>query len=209
MRVAVIGAGNVGSAVARAASAAGHSVVVSATDPEHARAAAEQAGGAAAGSNAEAVADADLVVLAVPFPAVESVAAEIKGAASGKIVIDATNPLKEDLSGLAVTDRSGAEVVQGLLPGASVIKAFNTVFAANQAEPRVDDVPLDGFVAGDDAAAKKVVADLLGAIGYRPVDVGGLAAARALEYMALLNIALNARNGWAWRSGWKLVGPTG
>jgi NADPH-dependent F420 reductase len=209
MKIAIIGAGNVGSALARATSEAGHSVVVSAVDPEHAKTAANQAGGVVATSNAEAAQDADLVVLAIPYGAVDRVVKEITRVAAGKIVIDATNPLKPDGSGLAVTDRSGAELVQDRLPTASVIKAFNTVFASNQAEPAVDGVPLDGYFAGDDPDAKNTVADLLTAIGYRPIDVGGLAAARALEHMAFLNISLNARNGWQWRSGWKLVGPTG
>lgn len=83
------------------------------------------------------------------------------------------------------------------------------MFAANQASPEIDGTPLDGYIAGDDEAAKRTVAELLGAIGYRPIDVGGLSAARALQHMAFLNITLNARNGWPWRSGWKLVGPTG
>ena len=63
-------------------------------------------------------------------------------------------------------------------------------------------------MAGDDADAKATVSDLLSQVGFRPIDVGGLTAARYLEGMAYLNIALNARNGWSWRSGWKLVGPT-
>src|SRR5690349_18842247 len=129
MKIAVIGAGNVGSALARAASAAGNSVVVSAIDTSHAEAAAKPAGGAVATSNAQAARDADLIVLAVPYGAVDKVVKEIAGATAGKIVIDATNPLKPDGSGLAVTDRSGAELVQDRLPSASVVKAFNTVFA--------------------------------------------------------------------------------
>ena len=209
MKVAIIGAGNVGGAVAQAVTAAGHEVVVSASHAQHAQALADKVGGAAAESNAAAARDADVVVLAVPYDAVNAVATEIGDVAAGKVIVDATNPLKADSSGLAVTDRSGAELLQDRLPGASVVKAFNTVFASNQAEPVVDGVPLDGFVAGDDAAAKARVADLLTAIGYRPVDAGGLAAARALEHMAFLNISLNANNNWSWRSGWKLVGPTG
>jgi 8-hydroxy-5-deazaflavin:NADPH oxidoreductase len=208
MKIAIIGAGNVGTALARAISAAGHSVVVTAVDTDHAKAAANQADGTVATSNVEAVQDADVVVLAVPYGAVDKVVKEIAGAADGKVVVDATNPLKPDASGLAVTDRSGAELVQDRLPNASVVKAFNTVLAANQAEPIVDGVPLDGYVAGDDPAAKNTVADLLTAIGYRPIDVGGLSAARALEHMAFLNISLNVRNSWPWQSGWKLVGPT-
>jgi len=209
MKVAIIGAGNVGSALAGAVTAAGHDVVVSAAHAEHARALAEKIGGAAAESNQAAARDADVVVLAIPYGSMDSVATDIQDVADGKVIVDATNPMKSDFSGLAVTDRSGAELLQDRLSGASVVKAFNTVFASNQAEPVVDGVTLDGFVAGDDAAAKSRIIDLLTAIGYQPVDVGGLAAARALEHMAFLNISLNANNNWPWRSAWKLVGPTG
>jgi predicted dinucleotide-binding enzyme len=209
MRIAIVGAGNVGSAVARGVAKAGHSVTVTATDPAHAQSVAEQVGGTAAASVADAARDADAVVLAVPWGAVPEVAGQLGDAAAGKVVIDATNPMKADFSGLAVTDRSGAEELQARLPGAPVVKAFNTVFAANQADPAVDGVVLDGFYAGDDARAKETVRDLLAAIGYRPVDAGPLAAALALEHMAFLNIGLNAAHGWSWQSGWKLVGPTG
>jgi NADPH-dependent F420 reductase len=209
MRIAVIGAGNVGGAIARGAAGAGHTIVVTARDVEHARTVADAVGGQVASSNAAAVEAADVVVLAVPYGAVEPVAEEIAAAVAGKIVIDVTNPLRPDLSGLAVTDRSAAEVIQERLPNASVVKAFNTVLAANQAEPVLDGVALDGYVAGDDPAGKKVVAELLADMGYRPVDVGELGTARALEHMALLNIRLNAGNNWAWRTGWKLLGPTG
>ena len=207
MKIAVIGAGAVGSAVARAVTAAGHSAVITASDHNQARGVAAKVGGSAAASNAEAAREAELVVLAVPFPTVDQVAREIADAVRGKVVVDATNPLKGDYSGLAVTDRSGAEQVQDKLPGASVVKAFNTVFARNQAEPEVDGVQLDGFIAGDDATAKNTVSDLLSSIGYRPIDVGDLSSALALEHMAFLNISLNARNDLPWRSGWKLVGP--
>ena len=122
-------------------------------------------------------------------------------------MVDATNPLTADSSRLTVTDRSAAEMLQEQLPSARVVKAFNTVFASKQAAPEVDGTQLDGFYAGDDQAAKARVRDWLAAIGYRPIDAGNLSAARALEHMAFLNISLNARNGWSWQSGWKLVGP--
>lgn len=209
MNIAIIGAGNVGSAIARGARAAGHDVVITATEPAKAQHVAASLQVAAATSNTVAAASADAVVLAVPFTAVPAVAEEIRGATIGKIVIDVTNPINADLSGLTVTGRSAAEQVQDLLPRSAVVKAFNTVLAAKQAEPVTDGIQLDGFYAGDDAEAKKAVADLLAGIGYRPVDVGGLAAALALEHMAFLNISLNARNNWPWQSGWKLVGPAG
>ncbi|WP_373293651.1 NADPH-dependent F420 reductase [Actinomadura livida] len=208
MRIAIIGAGNVGGAIARACVQTGHDVVITAADPGNAQDVASKTGAQAADTNAAAAQGADMVVLAVPYAAVESVASEIAGGVSGRVVLDATNPLKPDYSGLAVTDRSAAEVLQESLPQAAVVKAFNTVFATNQADPVVDGTRLDGFYAGDDEAAKEKVADLLTAVGYRPIDVGGLAAARALEHMAFLNISLNAGHGWQWRSGWKLVGPT-
>ena len=205
MKIAIVGAGNVGKAIARAAVGTGHEVTITAPDFEHAAVVAADTGATAAGSTADAVGGADMIVLAVPGYAVSAVASELAG--TDTVVVDATNPIKADASGLTVTERSAAELLQEQLPGARVVKAFNTVFAANQASPQVDGIPLDGFYAGDDPEAKSRVHDWLAAIGYRPLDAGGLSAARALEHMAFLNISLNARNGWPWQSGWKLIGP--
>ena len=210
VKIAIIGAGNVGSAVARAAVQTGHEVMLTAVDADKARQVASQVGATAGASNADAVRDADVVVLAVPFAAVRSVAEEIRDATAGKIVIDPINPLKADYSGLATGERSAAEELQELLPDAAVVKAFNTVLASKQAEPTADEgMVLDGFYAGNDGKAKGIVAGWLSVIGYRPIDAGDLSAARALEHMAFLNISLNARNNWSWQTGWKLLGPTG
>jgi predicted dinucleotide-binding enzyme len=92
------------------------------------------------------------------------------------------------------------------VPQASVVKAFNTAFASRQAEPEVDGVPADGFVAGDDPKAKQQVLDLVDSIGFRPVDAGPLAAARTLEGMAWLNISRNMQGG-TWQDAWVLLGP--
>lgn len=94
-------------------------------------------------------------------------------------------------------------------PELTVVKAFNPILAGRLNDPVVDGIPLDGFYAGDDEAAKATVAELLRAMGFRPMDAGVLLAARALERMAFLNISFNVRNGWSWQSGWKLLGPTG
>jgi len=102
-----------------------------------------------------------------------------------------------------------AEAILLLAPDTPVVKAFNTVFAGPLNDPVVNGVPLDGFYAGDDPAAKRVVADLLAERGFRPIDAGELLTARVLELMAFLNIDLNLRHGWPWQSGWKLLGPTG
>lgn len=206
MRVAIIGAGNVGGALARAISGAGHDVVVTARSAEKVDALVRELGVDGADSNLEAVRGADVVVLAAYFDGIEEILAEVGDALDGKIVIDTSNPVKPDMSGPRFEGSSGAEEIQRRVPGARVVKAFNTIFASQQADPVVDGVPLDGLVAGDDAEAKEVVRELLAAIGYRPIDAGALSAARYLEAMGFLNISLNIANGWPWQSSWKLVG---
>ena len=202
MKVAIIGAGNVGRALATSITRAGHDVVIAAKHAENARTAAEDTGATPAPSSAAAVQDADLVILAVPFVgAADDVTAEIRPHVAGKAVIDVTNPLKPDYSGLATEGSSAAEEIQRRLPDASVVKAFNTIFASNQARPTPE---IDGFVAGDDAKAKQTVISLVESIGFTPLDVGPLRAARFLEGMAFMNIGLNAQNGWSWTSAWKL-----
>ena len=203
MKVAIIGAGNVGKALGGSVARAGHDVVITASDPEHARVAAEQIGATPADSNRDAVADADVVILAVWYPtAVGEVAPEIAEAARDRVVVDVTNPVKPDLSGLATDGRSAAEELQDKLPGARVVKAFNTVFGSNQADPRPE---IQVHVAGDDADAKQTVEQLAESIGMTAIDAGGLSAARYLEGMALLNMQINATQGGDWTSRWVLA----
>ena len=151
-----------------------------------------------------------MVVLAIPYAAVDEVLSDAGAALAGKVLVDATNPIKPDYSGLATNGTSGAEGIQAKAPGARVVKAFNTAFAARQADPKVSGgLRVDGYVAGDDEDAKATVLGLAEAIGFNPVDAGGLAMARQLEGMAWLNISLQMKNGWSWQAGWKLVGPEG
>ena len=207
MNIAIIGAGNVGRALGTSFVRAGHSVSVASRDPEDAGSVAAAIGAIVADSNAEAAAAADIVVLATPFSSAAEIAAEIADAVSGKIVIDATNRMSFGEQGPDMdTTTSNAEELAALLPGASVVKAFNTLFASNQSDPIAQGVQLDGFVAGNDAAAKAKVLDLVASVGLTPVDVGPLSRARQLEGLAFLNITLNIANGGSWQSGWKLVG---
>jgi predicted dinucleotide-binding enzyme len=160
------------------------------------------------GSNRTAVQNAEVVVLAVHTPALDGVLGELGDALDGKVVIDVTNRLNPDDPGAVLDGSSNAEQIQARVPGARVVKAFNTALAARQADPVVDGVPLDGLVAGDDTAAKGQVLELVDSMGFRPIDAGPLSMARALEAMAVLNIMLQMWNGWPWQAGWKLVGPT-
>jgi predicted dinucleotide-binding enzyme len=207
MKIGIIGAGNVGGALTRASVRAGHSVAISAAIEAEAESVASEVGEGvtAATSNSEAVAGAEIVILAVPYDAVSAIISELGSELDGKVVVDVTNRFApEQLDG-----PSNAELIQEMAPNALVLKAFNTVFAARQADPVIDGTQLDGFVAGEDGAAKERVLELVGSLGFRPIDAGSLAMARALEGMGTLNISLNAANGWPWQSGWKLLGPTG
>jgi predicted dinucleotide-binding enzyme len=208
MKIAVLGSGNVGSGLARAAVAAGHTVTLSASTPEKAEAAAADTGAVAASSNLAAVAGADLVVLAVPHSAVAGIAAEIGEQIVGTPIVDATNPLNDTYSDLVIEGDSAAADLQALVPGSPVVKAFNTTFASRYAAPAENGSPLPVFIAGDDADAKAKVEELATSLGFQGLDVGGLRHARGLEELAFLNIVLNATKGWSWQSAWTLVGPT-
>ncbi len=203
MDIAIIGAGNVGKALAGSLTRAGHQVTISATKPQHAAEAAEATGAQPATSNEQAVSSGDVVILAVPVSAFDEIAGEVGEALRGKVVVDVTNRPTPDPTGPGT---SAAEELQEKVPQASVVKAFNTAFASRQAEPEVDGVPADGFVAGDDPKAKQQVLDLVDSIGFRPVDAGPLAAARTLEGMAWLNISRNMQGG-TWQDAWVLLGP--
>lgn len=207
MNIAIIGAGNVGRALSSAFVRAGHTVVLASRDLEDAGSVAAATGATVVTSNAEAAAAADIVVLATPFASAPEIAAEIADAVNGKVVVDVSNRISFGADGPAIdTSGSNGEEVAALLPGARVVKAFNTLFASNQSDPITDGVQLDGYVAGNDEDAKRRVLDLVASIGLDPVDVGPLARARQLEGLAFLNMALNIANNGSWQSGWKLVG---
>jgi predicted dinucleotide-binding enzyme len=125
----------------------------------------------------------------------------------GKVIVDVTNRVDMTDPGRTLDGTSMAEQIQKRAPKARVVKAFNYAFAARMADPTVNGSRLDGFVAGDDESAKKQALEFVKSIGFRPLDAGPLAMARALEGMAALNMGLQVRNNWPWQNGWKLAGP--
>jgi len=206
MKIAIIGTGNVGKAIGGSLVRAGHEVTFAARDAATTNLVASAAGASASASAASAARGADVIILAVPYLAAEQVAAELDGQAAGKVVIDATNPIRADYSGLATeAGDSGAEQFARLLEGAHVVKAFNTLFASVQADPGAHGGALDLLYATDDPAARAAIIALAASIGFRPVSVGPLAASRELEAMAWLNIRLQMISGGDWRSTFVLV----
>jgi predicted dinucleotide-binding enzyme len=205
--IAVIGTGNVGGALGSAAAKAGYDVVFAGQDAAKTREVADAAGATAAATPREAAAVAHIIVFAVPYSAFPAVAAEIAPVADDKIVIDPSNPLTPDYSGLALSDSSGAEELARLLPRSKVVKAFNTLFAGNTANPQALGLQLDSLFATDDEAAKDAVCGLSSSIGFRPIHVGPLTASRELEAMALLNIRLQMVSNGNWNTAFALVSP--
>lgn len=171
----------------------GHEVMFSSRHPEKAKALAQSVGNNACfGLPADAVKFGDIVALAVPWSQAEN-ALKSAGSLAGKILIDCTNPLKPDYSGLAVgLTTSAAEEDAKVAKGARVVKAFNTTFAALMAsESRLfGELSPTGFYCGDDAAAKAIVSDLIRDTGLEPIDAGPLAMSRCLEPLAFLMIDL-------------------
>lgn len=208
MKVAIIGTGNVGSALGSTLVKGGHEVVYTARDAAGTREVARAVGAVAAPGLEDAVRDADVIILAVPFSATRDVAAELAPLVAGKVVIDTTNPLKPDYTGLDTgSDASGAELLAAALPEARVAKAFNTVFAGLQADPHALGQRLDVLIATDDPGARDAVALLAASAGFRPVAVGPLTAARELEALAWLNIRLQLLNEGTWSTAVALVSP--
>ena len=154
-------------------------------------------GKARAGTPAEAAAFADIIVLATPWPSTEA-AIRSMGSLKGKVVLNSTNPLTRGPDGIGLEIGhaiSGGEKVQGWAAGASVFKALNTTGFGDMANPDFKGVKSVMFVAGDDAAKKPQVIDLVGQLGFEVVDAGPLRNARLLEAHALLWIDLSLARG--------------
>ena len=191
MKIAIIGKGNVGSALGAGLKRAGHTVRFGHRDPN------------------EPVLDAarwgEIVILAVPYDSVRDVVQELGSAADGKVLIDVTNALGSHGELAIGFTTSAAEELQKMLPKTRVVKAFNTVFAQNQSTGKVGKESLTAFVAGDDLRSREAVMRLARDIGFEPVDVGQLRAARYLEPMAMLIIDLAFNLQMGTKMGFKLA----
>ena len=190
--ISIIGAGGMATAIAGRTIKAGHTVEVIVRDPSKAQAFVNKLGDDATTGTYGAPPKGELVILAVPYGSAASVVADFGTALKDKVVIDITNPVAPDLSGL-VTPGGGSgaqETAKGLPAGAHIVKAFNTLFGPVLAKGG----QLDAFIAGDDGEAKALVATFLGSLGLRPLDIGALHMAQTLESLGLLMIGL-AKNG--------------
>jgi predicted dinucleotide-binding enzyme len=195
MKIAVIGAGSVGGTLGRRWAELGHAVCFGVRDVANADVKAlvgRIRGDARLASVGDAARDAEVVVLATPYQANSAAIAEA-GDLSGKILIDVTNPVGADLTLAVGFNTSDAEQVAKLAPRARVYKAMNQVGFEVMANPVFAAGKPVMFVAGDEATGKKVVLDLVSALGFEAIDAGELTVARLLEPFAMLWIHLMAR----------------
>ena len=187
--IAVIGTGDVGSALGPEFAAQGHTIVYGSREPQRGKVKelVEKTGElASATTPADAAAQADIVVLAVPGLMVEEITRSL-GDLSGKIIIDPTNPLERRMNRLEhAVDTSNAEIIQAAAPGAYVVKAFNTLNWKTMVEPSSAGGPVSIPLVGDNGRAKKKVAELVSGMGLEPIDVGPLRDARWVEGMLIL-----------------------
>ncbi len=194
MKLAFIGIGQVGSALAGNLATLGHSVTIAARDPnsKSVTEAVQRFPTLAVADPEGAIAAAEVIFLATPFAAVE--AALANGAAfANKVLVDCTNPVGPNLTHGLNSERSGGEFVQALVPQARVVKAF-TIYGfenfENPAYPGYGNLKPAMLIAGNDAAAKQTVAVLCQDLGWEPVDTGPIAMSLHLEHMTLLWIKM-------------------
>jgi len=186
--VTIFGTGNMGSAIAGLLAAGGASV-------DH------------LGSGETGTISGDVVVLAVPYPALATIAEQYGDQLAGKVVVDITNPVDfATFDSLTVPAGSSATAeLQAQLPDSTVLKAFNTTFAATLASKHVGDLTTTVLIAGDDAAAKTTLAQLITAGGVNAVDAGSLRRANELEALGFLQLTLAAGEQISWTAGFGLV----
>ncbi len=207
MKIAFIGIGNVGAPLADRLQQLGHQVVIAARDPQSqtVKSALNRNPALLVRSPLEAVESSDVVFLVTPFSAIESALTPLKSSLQGKVLVDCINPVGANLSHALQSRNSSSEIIQQLLPDAHVVKAF-TIYGFENFEnnhyPGYGDLKPAMLIAGDDAEAKTVVANLCQQLGWEPIDTGNISMSLHLEHMALLWISMAGaqRNGgfvWA------------
>jgi 8-hydroxy-5-deazaflavin:NADPH oxidoreductase len=208
MDITIIGTGNMARGIGSRALAGGHNLTVVGKDSQSAQSVAADIGGD--GSLKTAVTgeslEGDVVVLAVYYPDARTAVEQHADQLAGKVVVDITNPVDENLDGLVVpADGSATQELAGLAPDARFVKAFNTTFAGTLTAGEVSGHKLDVLIAGDDDEAKAVVAGLARDGGLNPIDVGPQKRARELEALGLLHMALQNTLGTGFASTVKLI----
>ena len=191
MDITVIGTGNMARGIATRAIAGGYAVTLLGRDSAQARSLADELSGDVRTGQVGDPLAGEVVVLAIPYAAVEEVLDRYRNELDGKAVVDITNPVDWDaFEPLRLEAGSAAQEIASRAPGARVVKAFNTTFAGTLVDGTVAGQPLDVLIAADDEQAKQTVSEIVSAGGLRPIDAGPLRRARELEALGYLHMAL-------------------
>src|SRR5436190_13434185 len=208
MHIAILGTGGVGAALGTRWAAAGHAVTFGSRTPESEKVQqliAKSGSSASAKPPREAIAAADAILFAVPWPAARETLLQL-GDLTGRTLIDCTNPLLSDMSGIELGHIiSAGEQIAAWVPGAKVVKAFNTASVKVMLNPQFGEHRATMFYCGDDAAAKSAVRQLIEDVGFDPVDAGSLSSSRYLEPLAMLYIHLAFRQGLGSNCAFKIM----
>ncbi|HKJ30262.1 MAG TPA: NADPH-dependent F420 reductase [Balneolales bacterium] len=203
MHIGIIGTGNMGSALGKRFSDAGHQIFYGSIEPGTAKSIADMMGSNVQGGSIANAADfGEALILAIPWVGVQN-SIEEAGDLQGRVLIDCSNPFKPDSYDLVFgNDRSGAEFIAQKAKDAQVVKAFNTIFAQNimRSDEFGDNQP-SLFYCGDEDSAKDIIIELGEAINLDPIDCGDLSQARKLENMASLLFNLSDKR----EEGYKLA----
>lgn len=206
MDITIIGTGNMARGIATRALVGANTVTLVGHDTDSARALADELSGEVRTGTLGDPINGDLVVLAIPYGAIDDVLGRYDGKLAGKVVIDITNPVDfSTFSPLTVDAGSAAEEIAQKAPGATVVKAFNTTFASTLVEGQVAGQPLDVLIAADDDDAKRTVSEVIEAGGLRAVDAGPLARAHELEALGYLHMTLQQPLGTGFGSAVKFL----
>jgi 8-hydroxy-5-deazaflavin:NADPH oxidoreductase len=208
LRIAILGTGGVSAALAARWAQAGHAITFGSRQPQSKKVlqlVGRCGASARAATPPRAVADAEAIVLAVPWAAARQTLAEL-GTLRGRTLIDCTNPLLDDFSGIELGhSTSAAEQIAAWVPQARVVKAFNTASTKVMLDPRFGEQRATMFYCGDDRAAKSVARQLIDDVGFEAVDAGPLTSARYLEPLAMLYIHLAFEQGWGSNCAFKMI----
>ncbi len=212
--IAIIGAsGSMGTAISKSLSKGNYRLLLFAEDKGKLKNFEKEIINAHPGADVESINcsytaswEADVIIVAAPFAAEKEIADKIREVANQKIVVSIANPLNDSFDGLVTaSDTSAAEELQKLLPNSKVVKAFNTTFAADFAQPVIDGKQVDAFIAGNDSDALETVKELVQTAGFNPIVAGDLSVSRILENMQLLLIRLGIKYNYNWLAGWKIL----
>src|SRR6478736_2046370 len=208
MNIAILGTGGVGAALGSRWAAAGHALTFGSRTPTSEKVqqlVAKCGTSACAKPPREAIAAADAILFAVPWPVARETLIQL-GDLSGRTLIDCTNPLLSDMSGIELGHViSAGEQIAAWSPGTNVVKAFNSASVKVMLNPQFGDHRATMFYCGDDAASKLTVHQLIDDIGFDPVDAGSLTSSRYLEPLAMLYIHLAFRQGLGSNCAFKIM----